>query len=114
MIPTIFILHSNQCHRLRPIEPFSPSTLTPQPPIPSWNSWTTALPNDRGRLLNGRNGCPQAIIGHGDVPIAQCLGIMKRAGYDGVLSIEFEGLEDPIRGLEIGLENLRRYVDQAK
>lgn len=54
-----------------------------------------------------------SIIGHGDVPIAQCLGIMKRAGYDGVLSIEFEGLEDPLKGIAMGLENLRRYVAEA-
>ena len=39
---------------------------------------------------------------------------MKRAGYDGVLSIEFEGLEDPIKGMSIGLANLRRYVAEAK
>jgi len=51
-----------------------------------------------------------SIIGHGEVPIAQCLGILKRAGYDGVLSIEFEGLEDPLTGIPIGLENLRRFL----
>ena len=38
---------------------------------------------------------------------------MKRAGYDGVLSIEFEGMEDPIKGMTVGLENLRRYVAEA-
>jgi sugar phosphate isomerase/epimerase len=54
-----------------------------------------------------------AIIGHGEVPIAQCLGIMKRSGYDGVLSIEFEGLEDPLKGIAMGLENLRRYAAEA-
>lgn len=54
-----------------------------------------------------------SIIGHGDVPIAQCLGIMKRAGYDGVLSIEFEGMEDPIKGIAVGVENLRRFVAEA-
>jgi len=54
-----------------------------------------------------------SIIGHGDVPIRQCLGIMKRAGYDGVLSIEFEGMEDPIQGISIGLDNLRRYLAEA-
>jgi len=54
-----------------------------------------------------------AIIGHGNVPIPQCLGIMKRAGYDGVLSIEFEGLEDPLKGIAMGLENLKRYVAEA-
>jgi len=54
-----------------------------------------------------------AIIGHGDVPIVQCLRVMQRAGYDGVLSIEFEGLEDPVEGMKIGLENLRRYVAEV-
>ncbi|MDZ4198295.1 MAG: sugar phosphate isomerase/epimerase family protein [Kiritimatiellia bacterium] len=54
-----------------------------------------------------------SIIGHGVVPIAQCIGIMKRAGYDGVLSIEFEGLEDPLKGIAIGLENLRRFTAEA-
>lgn len=54
-----------------------------------------------------------AIIGHGDVPIVQCLGIMKRAGYDGVLSIEFEGMEDVLTGITVGHENLRRYVAEA-
>ena len=48
-----------------------------------------------------------AIIGHGNIPVAQCIGILKRAGYDGYVSIEFEGIE-------IGLENLRRYVAAAE
>jgi sugar phosphate isomerase/epimerase len=40
------------------------------------------------------------------------LGTLKRAGYDGVVSIEFEGLENPIDGIAMGAENLRRYVGQ--
>jgi sugar phosphate isomerase/epimerase len=55
-----------------------------------------------------------AIIGHGDVPITQCINIMKNAGYEGVLSIEFEGLEEPLEGIAIGLQNLKRYVLQAE
>ena len=51
-----------------------------------------------------------SIIGHGDVPITQCLKIMKAAGYDGVLSIEFEGMEDPLKAIPIGKENLLRYL----
>ncbi len=53
-----------------------------------------------------------SIIGHGDVPVRQCLRTMKRAGYDGVLSIEFEGMEDVLTGLAIGLANLRRFVQE--
>lgn len=51
-----------------------------------------------------------AIVGHGEVPVTQCLALLKRAGYDGVLSIEFEGMEDPLTGIAVGLENLRRYL----
>ena len=55
-----------------------------------------------------------AIIGHGNIPVAQCIGILKRAGYDGYVSIEFEGIEQTLKGIEIGLENLRRYVAAAE
>lgn len=51
-----------------------------------------------------------AIIGHGNVPIWQCLRIMQRDGYQGVLSIEYEGIEDVLMGIQIGHDNLRRMV----
>ena len=54
-----------------------------------------------------------AIVGHGVVPIVQCLKIMKGKGYDGVLSIEFEGMEEPLTGISLGLENLRKYTAQV-
>ncbi|HIT09749.1 MAG TPA: sugar phosphate isomerase/epimerase [Candidatus Merdivicinus faecavium] len=53
------------------------------------------------------------IIGHGAVPVKQCLSILKRAGYDGYIGVEFEGMEDCIQGLSIGLANLRRYVNEV-
>lgn len=62
------------------------------------------FPSRGGNYLRG------AIIGHGEVPIIQCLKLMKKAGYDGVLSIEFEGIEETINGIRIGLKNLRRFV----
>ncbi|MEM7133959.1 MAG: sugar phosphate isomerase/epimerase family protein [Chloroflexota bacterium] len=54
-----------------------------------------------------------AIIGHGNVPVLQCLQTMKRADYDGVLSIEYEGIEDVIMGIQIGHDNLRRMVEMV-
>jgi sugar phosphate isomerase/epimerase len=54
-----------------------------------------------------------AIIGHGDVPVTQCVRLMKKGGYAGVLSIEFEGMEDVLQGIAVGLENLRRFVAAA-
>ena len=51
-----------------------------------------------------------AIVGHGVVPVPQCLGILKRSGYDGTVSLEFEGLEDPIVGVTLGFQNLKRFI----
>lgn len=72
---------------------------------------TAPDPGEGWRVSRGGNFWRGAIIGHGDVPILQCLRAMKRVGYDGILSIEYEGMEDVPTGIEIGLKNLRRYVD---
>ena len=58
----------------------------------------------------GGNYLRGAIIGHGNVPVRQCLGNLKRAGYDGYVSIEFEGMEDCVEGLRIGKENLQACI----
>jgi len=51
-----------------------------------------------------------AIIGHGEAKVAQSVGILKRSGYNGYLSVEFEGMEDNLRGISLGLENLKRFI----
>ncbi len=51
-----------------------------------------------------------AIIGHGDLPLSQCMNIIKQYGYTGTLSIEFEGLEEPLYAIETGLNNLKRLI----
>ena len=50
-----------------------------------------------------------AIVGHGDAHAAQSLGVLKRAGYDGWISVEFEGMEDNLEGLRIGRDNVERF-----
>ena len=54
-----------------------------------------------------------AIVGHGDVPVKACLAALKKTGYNGALTVEFEGLEDPTLGVTIGLENLQRYWEEV-
>ena len=49
------------------------------------------------------------IVGHGNVPVYHCIRIMKNAKYDKYLSIEFEGIEDNLNALRIGLANLKNY-----
>lgn len=62
--------------------------------------------------FKSRGGVPLrgAIVGHGNVNTKGCIGLLKEAGYDGFLSIEFEGMEDNRRALEIGFANLKRYA----
>ena len=52
-----------------------------------------------------------AIIGHGNAKVAQSIKALKRGGYDGYMSIEFEGLEDNLFGIKIGLENLKKFIN---
>ena len=54
-----------------------------------------------------------AIVGYGDIPMKRIIGIVKHAGFDGPISIEFEGLEDPRLGLEVGLKNATRIWDEV-
>ena len=58
----------------------------------------------------GGNYLRGAILGHGDVPVYQCLRILHEQGYDGYVSIEFEGMEENLPALEIALENLQTYI----
>lgn len=50
-----------------------------------------------------------AVVGHGSAHAAQSLGILKRAGYDGWISVEFEGAEDNLYGLRVGITNVKRF-----
>ena len=69
------------------------------------------LPNPGEGFLTTRGGnfIRGTIVGQGNVPVPQCLRALKRVGYDGWLSVEFEGMEDCIKGIEIGLKNLKSY-----
>ena len=50
-------------------------------------------------------------VGYGDAKAAQCVRILKNAGYDGFLNIEYEGQEDCIEGLKKGLEFARGLME---
>lgn len=60
-----------------------------------------------GNFLRG------TVIGHGNVPVKQCLHTLKAVGYDDTIAIEFEGLEDPELALRISLANLKRYWSEV-
>lgn len=49
-----------------------------------------------------------AIVGHGDIDIQTVLKEIKRFGYDGYISIEFEGMEDCKLGSRLGMEYVQK------
>lgn len=51
-----------------------------------------------------------AICGHGEIDIPAEIKLLKRAGYDGFLSLEFEGMEEPVGAVRAGLDYLRPLV----
>ena len=71
-----------------------------------------ADPGEGFAKTRGGNYRRGAIVGHGDVPVKCCLSALKMAGYNGGIAIEFEGMEDNITALKIGLANLKRYISE--
>lgn len=72
------------------------------------------VPAAEGEKCFSTRGCNKLVacaIGDGDIPVAQCIAILKRAGYDGYVSIEFEGAEDCMTAIARGRDNLRKYID---
>ena len=59
------------------------------------------FPSRNGSYLRG------TVAGHGVVPIRRCLETLKKAGYDGVVSYEIEGMEENLPALEAALAFLR-------
>lgn len=53
-------------------------------------------------------------VGAGDAKTAQCLTILRNAGYDGYVNIEYEGHEDCIKGIEKGLAFYKNYMKDNK
>ena len=70
-------------------------------------------PGEGYAKTRGGNYRRGAIIGHGNVPVKSCLTALKMANYTGGIAIEFEGMEDNITALKIGLINLKRYIEEV-
>jgi len=51
------------------------------------------------------------VAGHGIVPIKQCTVALKKAGYDGYLTLEFEGWEDCELAIKAGLTKLKQLIN---
>lgn len=85
--PYVFHVHAKDFHVKPGIEPY---------------------PGEGFYATRAKNWIRGAIVGQGNVPVAQCLDVLMEAGYDGSVTVEFEGLEDPALACRIGLQNLRK------
>lgn len=56
----------------------------------------------------GGNFLRATVIGHGDVELIPIVKIIKESGYDGYISIEFEGQEECLWACKVGLDNARK------
>ena len=61
-------------------------------------------------LSRGGNYWRGTIFGHGNVPTFQILSAIRKSGYDGYVSLEFEGMEPVLEGVEIGTQNLQHMI----
>ena len=63
--------------------------------------------------IHTRNGnyIRGTVAGHGVVPIRKCLSILKKAGYQGVVSYEFEGHEQNLPALKNALKFIRKAAE---
>ena len=75
-----------------------------------YRSGTLEKPGTGYFMTRAGNYLKGTIIGHGVVPLKQCLETLKRNEYDGFVAIEFEGMEDPLEAIRIGAQNLRRLL----
>lgn len=49
-------------------------------------------------------------VGEGDVQLKTCIKILRDSGYDGWLSVEYEGPEDPIAAVPRSIANAKKYL----
>ncbi len=54
------------------------------------------------------------IFGHGNVPTYQILLAISKSGYDGYVSLEFEGIEETLMAVEVSAENLKRMLEDIE
>jgi len=64
------------------------------------------FPSRGGNYLRG------TVVGEGDVPVKQCLRILFKAGYEGFVSLEYEGVEDCIDAIGRGLSNIKAILSE--
>lgn len=77
-----------------------------------WRS-STRNPGEGWFQTSHGNYLRGAIVGHGDIDMPEVFRVLKQSGYDGYISVEFEGMEDCRTASRIAMDNVRRLWDEA-
>lgn len=72
---------------------------------PSPEGWLRTL---AGRAVLG------TVVGHGDLPMARLVELVVASGFDGPVSIEFEGLEDDVAAVTTGIATVRHLAAELR
>ncbi len=75
-----------------------------------WRSGMDIAPGDGWFQTRAGNYLRGTVVGFGAAKAAQSLQILQRAGYDGYYSVEFEGGENALWGIQTGLNNIKRFL----
>lgn len=54
-----------------------------------------------------------SIVGQGDLEIRKITKLIKDSGYDGYITLEFEGMEECREASRIGMENIKRFWEEV-
>ena len=76
-----------------------------------FKSGTEIAPGEGWFCTRSGNYLRGSIIGFGSGKAAQSIRVLKNSGYDGYMSIEFEGGDDPMWALPRSLSNLKRFLE---
>ncbi len=70
------------------------------------------MPGDGWLKTLAGNYIQGSIVGFGDLPMKRLLTLVKQSGFDGPISIEFEGMVPDLLGIETGIANSLRIWDE--
>lgn len=75
-----------------------------------WKSGAEPRPDGSWFPTRAGNWLRGTVLGHGVVSVAQCLKLVKNSGYEGTVSLEFEGPEEPLFAICRGVEFLKKHL----
>ena len=75
-----------------------------------YKSGAEGRPDDSWFPTRGGNYLRGTILGHGVVSAGQCINYIKKTGFSGIISLEFEGSEEPLDAVHRGFEYLKKFT----